>query len=433
MHNIEFIRKYPAEFDKAMTKRGLQPASSEILAQDKKNRGSKTSLQLLQQQANELAKKIGEFIAKKQDAKELILESKLIKEQILALKNAESQSDADNSAEPVAEELNELLYTLPNILASEVTVGEGEEDNVELRRIGDPRKFSFTPKEHDIIGAKLGLMDFESAVKMSGSRFVVLKGALATLERALAQFMLDIHITEFGYSETLVPLLVKDAAMFGSGQLPKFSEDSFQTTNGYRLIPTSEVSLVNLVADTIIDENKLPLRFTSYSPCFRSEAGSAGKDTRGMIRNHQFSKVELVSIVTKDEAKNEHERMTTCAEEILKRLALPYRVMQLCSKDTGFCAEKTYDLEVWLPGQNKYREISSCSNCGDFQGRRLKARYKDAKGNNHFVYTLNGSALAVGRTLVAIVENYQNEDGSVTVPEALVSYMRGLKKITAVA
>ncbi len=425
MHNIELIRKDPHYFDKAMLKRGLAPVADEILKRDKQSRGDKTLLQNLQQQANELAKKIGELKIAKQDATLEIEKSKEIKQKIASLKEQKEEESKDISIELV----DEILYSFPNILDDDVPEGKGEEDNVEVKRYGQIPSFSFKPKEHYEIGENLGLMDSKQAAKMSGSRFTILKGSLAKLERALSQFMLDIHTQEFGYEEVSVPLLVRDEAMFGSGQLPKFSEDSFQTTNGYRLIPTSEVSLVNLANDVIIDKKDLPLRYTACTPCFRSEAGSAGRDTRGMIRQHQFWKVELVSLVAQEESERELERMRNCAEEILKRLELPYRIVLLCSADTGFCARKTYDFEVWLPGQNKYREISSCSNCGDFQSRRLKARYKNDNGENIYLHTLNGSGVAVGRALIAILENYQNQDGSVNIPRQLIPYMGGITKI----
>lgn len=425
MHNIHYIRKHPDLFDQAMVKRGLAPIAEEILSRDKERRGEKTSLQSLQQQANELAKLIGEKMAKKEDAKELLERSKELKQKI-----NEAKKQQESEAEEITIELvDELLFTLPNILDEDVPNGEDETENVEVKRHGTIPSFDFKVKEHHELGEALGLMDFKQAAKISGSRFVILKGQLARLERAISQFMLDIHTKEFGYEEVSVPLLVKDEAMFGSGQLPKFAEDSYQTTDGYRLIPTSEVSVVNLVNDVILEQSQLPLRYTACTPCFRSEAGSAGRDTAGMIRMHQFTKVELISITDEASSQQEHERMLACAEEILKRLEIPYRVVLLCSGDTGFCARKTFDLEAWLPGQHKYREISSCSNCGDFQSRRMKARYKDDHGHNQFVHTLNGSGLAVGRTLIAIMENYQNKDGSITIPKPLVPYMGGLTVI----
>lgn len=424
MHNIKFIRENPKAFDDAMVKRGLAPIADDILARDKDVRGEKTHLQDLQQEANIWAKKIGELKMSGQNADEAIAKSKELKAKIASFKDMQ-QSEKDDV--PV-ELVDELLYTLPNIPADDVPVGESEDDNVEIRRWGERPVFDFHPKEHFDLGEALGLMDFDQTSKISGSRFVTLKGGLALMERALGNFMMDIHTREFGYTEVSPPILVRDEAMFGVGQLPKFEEDSFSTTNGYRLIPTAEVSLTNLVRDSILNAEELPLRFVAHTPCFRSEAGSAGRDTRGMLRQHQFWKVELVSITDEKNSVNEHERMTSCAEEILKRLGLPYRVMLLCSKDMGFSATKTYDFEVWLPGQVKYREVSSCSNCGDFQARRMKARYKNKDGENVLVHTLNGSGLAVGRTLIAIMENYQNSDGSITIPDALRSYM-GVDKI----
>ncbi|MDX1917323.1 MAG: serine--tRNA ligase, partial [Rickettsiaceae bacterium] len=318
---------------------------------------------------------------------------------------------------------------VPNVLSSSVPAGIDENANLEVARFGAPRNIK-NPKEHFELGENLDMMDFTVAAKISGSRFAILRQDLARLERALANFMIDTHVKEFGFTEMSVPFLVKNESMYFAGQLPKFSEESFITSGNYRLIPTSEVSLVNLVQDSIIPREKLPLRYTAYTPCFRSEAGAAGRDTRGMIRLHQFSKVELVSITAEDESDDEHELITSAAENILKKLDLPYRKMLLCAGDTGFCASKTYDLEVWLPGQQKYREISSCSNCRDFQARRLKARYKDfGQSQTKLVHTLNGSGLAVGRTIVAILENYQNEDGSISIPDVLIAYMGGLKRI----
>jgi seryl-tRNA synthetase len=328
--------------------------------------------------------------------------------------------------------LRDTLAKIPNLLDAEVPDGKDEAQNKQEKLWGAPREFSFTPKQHFELGEALGLMDFAGAAKLAGSRFTVLKGALARLERALGQFMLDTHTSEFGYSETTVPLLVNDATMFGTGQLPKFAEDLFQTTDGRWLIPTAEVSLTNLAAGEILSATNLPLRFTALSSCFRSEAGSAGRDVRGMLRQHQFSKVELVSITTPEQSWEEHERMTRAAETVLERLGLPYRRMLLCAGDTGFSAAKTYDLEVWMPGQGTYREISSCSNTLAFQARRMNARYRAGEAKPDFVHTLNGSGLAVGRALIAVMETYQNEDGSITVPEALRPYMGGLDKIIAV-
>jgi seryl-tRNA synthetase len=424
MHDIKSIRKDPHAFDKAMIKRGLGAISEEILLRDKQVRGGKTSLQELQQKSNEIAKEIGALARNKDDASQarkntLILEGKQVKLQIAEMENQVVDEKNDIPTELV----DEMLYSLPNILADDVPIGDGEDDNVEIRRFGEKPQFDFTPKEHFEIGESLAMMDFEQTAKISGSRFVTLKGGLARMERALASFMLDVHTREFGYLECSVPILVKDKAMFGTGQLPKFAEDSFATTDGYRLIPTAEISLTNMVSESIIDKEKLPMRLTACTPCFRSEAGSAGRDTKGMLRQHQFWKVEMVSITDEQSSFAELERMTNCAEEILKRLNLAYRVMLLCSRDTGFCATKTYDIEVWLPGQVRYREISSCSNCVDFQARRMDARYKAGEKDNRFVHTLNGSGIAIGRALIAVIENYQNKDGSVTVPEVLRPYM----------
>lgn len=423
MHDIKWIRDNPEAFDQGMVKRGLEPLSGKVLTLDKEQRSDVSALQDLQQKSNEYAKQIGTLRSQGENADELIAKSKEIKAQIAALKDqADENIHADHS--PV----HELLSSIPNVPANDVPEGETEEDNIELRKWGKIPSFSFEPKQHFDIGEGLGMMDFEQSAKISGSRFVTLFDGLSKLERALAQFMLSVTTNEFDYREVTPPALVRDNAMFGSGQLPKFAEDAFRTTNDYWLIPTSEVYLVNLVNDTILNEEELPLRFTAYSPCFRSEAGSAGKDTRGMIRQHQFSKVEMISITSPEESEAEHERMTSIAEEILQRLELPYRVVVLCVGDTGFNARKTYDLEVWLPGQDAYREISSVSNCGAFQARRMKARYrKPNEKETHFVHTLNGSALAIGRTMVAILENYQNEDGSVTIPEVLRPYMGGLE------
>jgi len=423
MHDIKFIRQNPDAFDAALARRGLAPQSSEILKFDEEKRKIQTNVQALQSQRNELAKIIGP-VAGKPTPEQL---NNIKKSQAFGrdIKELEEKLIVTEAA------LQFSMETIPNLPADDVPQGTDEHGNKEIRVVGTKPTFNFTPKEHDALGEALKLMDFDAAAKMSGARFVVLKGALARMERALANFMLDIHTRQFGYTEHVPPLLVRDNAMYGTGQLPKFAEDLFKTTNDFWLIPTSEVPLTNLVADSILDEESLPLRMTAYTPCFRSEAGSAGKDTRGMIRQHQFSKVELVSISHPDQSKAEHERMTQCAEEILKRLGLHYRVILLCTGDMGFSAEKTYDLEVWLPGQNAYREISSCSNCGSFQARRMKARFKGKNSKEtQFVHTLNGSGLAIGRTMVAILENYQNEDGSITVPEALRPYM-AMEKIVA--
>lgn len=420
MHDIKFIRANAEAFDAALHKRKVAAQSPAILRLDGEKRVRQQEMQEVQSKRNALAKQIGQAKANGQDASALMEEAKAVNE-VLAAGEKEAAEGG---------ELEALLASLPNLPGDDVPEGADEHGNVEVRVVGKKPELTFKPKEHDELGTALGLMDFDSAAKLSGSRFVVLKGALARMERALANFMLDIHTQQFGYTEMVPPVLVRDNAVFGTGQLPKFSEDLFKTENGYWLIPTSEVPLTNMVNDTILEEDKLPMRMTAYSQCFRSEAGAAGKDTRGMIRQHQFSKVELVSITTPEQSKAEHERMLSAAEEILKRLGLHYRVMLLCTGDMGFCSEKTYDIEVWLPGQNAFREISSCSNCGAFQARRMKARFK-AKGakETQFVHTLNGSGLAIGRTMVAILENYQQADGSILIPDALKPYMGGVEKI----
>ena len=421
MHDLKIIRDDPAAFDAGLRRRGLSPQSAEILALDAKRRAAQTRLQEQQQRRNEVSRQVGAAKSKGQDAAALMAE-------VTQLKDAMDAATTEEQA--TAKELDELLAGIPNLPAPEVPDGADADANVEIRRHGSPRNFPFTPKQHFEIGEALGLMDFEAAAKLSGARFVVLKGELARLERALAGFMLDLHMREFGYQEIVPPFLVKDETAYGTGNLPKFGEDLFRTREGFWLIPTAEVPLTNLVAGEILDESVLPLRFTAYTPCFRSEAGAAGKDTRGMIRVHQFSKVELVSIAHPEHSAAEHERMTSCAEEVLKRLGLPYRVVKLCTGDMGFASQKTYDIEVWLPGQGTYREISSCSNCGEFQARRMKARFRKAgEKGTRFVHTLNGSGLAIGRTMIALIENYQEEDGSVVLPDALVPYMGGLKVI----
>jgi seryl-tRNA synthetase len=421
MHDLKTIRDDPAAFDAGLRRRGLPPQSADILALDAKRRAAQTRLQEHQQRRNEVSRQVGAAKSKGQDAEALMAEVARLKESMEAAA-AEEQA--------AATELEALLAGIPNLPTSDVPDGADADANVEIRRYGSPRNFSFAPRQHFETGEKLGLMDFEAAAKLSGARFVVLKGALARLERALAGFMLDLHTGEFGYQEIVPPFLVKDETAYGTGNLPKFGEDLFRTREGYWLIPTAEVPLTNLVAGEILDEGALPLRFTAYTPCFRSEAGAAGKDTRGMIRVHQFSKVELVSIVHPEHSAAEHERMTRCAEEVLKRLGLPYRVVTLCTGDMGFASQKTYDIEVWLPGQGTYREISSCSNCGEFQARRMKARFrKPGEKGTRFVHTLNGSGLAIGRTMIALIENYQEQDGSVVLPDVLVPYMGGLKVI----
>jgi len=419
MHDIKFIRTSPEAFDAGLARRGLQPQSSLILALDEKKRARQTELQGLLTKRNEVAQRIGKAKQAGEDAASIMEEAAKLKTTI-----AEMEAQLSGRGEVEA-----MLEAIPNIPADDVPQGTDEKGNKMVREWGTKRAFSFKPKEHFDLGEKLGLMDFEGAAKLSGARFVVLKGALARLERALASFFLDSNVAA-GYTEMVPPFLVRDNAAYGTGQLPKFGEDLFKTTNGFWLIPTAEVPLTNLVGDSIVEEDTLPVRMTAYTPCFRSEAGAAGKDTRGMIRQHQFSKVEMVSITTPEQSKAEHERMTLQAESMLQKLGLPYRTMLLCTGDMGFCSEKTYDIEVWLPGQNAYREISSCSNCGAFQARRMKARYKPKAGKgNEFVHTLNGSGLPIGRTIVAILENYQNEDGSITVPEALRPYMGGMERI----
>jgi seryl-tRNA synthetase len=419
MHDLKWIRENPAAFDAGLARKGLTARSAEVLELDTERRAVQTRVQELQARRNEVSKQIGILKKQGQDASAVMEEVAKLKEEVPALEAKDRE---------LAEAIDAILMALPNIPAADVPDGPDEDHNVELRKWGTPGVFGFEPKEHDALGAALGLMDFDGAAKLSGARFVVLKGKLARLERALAQFMLDTQTEEHGYTEVSPPTLVKDGALFGTGQLPKFGEDLFKTNTGHWLIPTAEVPLTNLYGDTIVDEASLPIRMTALTPCYRSEAGAAGKDTRGMIRQHQFWKVEMVSIAHPDQSGEEHERMTQCAETILQRLGLPYRVIVLCTGDMGFSSQKTYDIEVWLPGQNRYREISSCSNCGDFQARRMKARFKSDKGNR-LVHTLNGSGLAVGRTLVAVLENYQQADGSIVVPEVLRPYMGGTEVI----
>ena len=421
MYDIRWIRDEAAAFDAGRDARGLPPLSATLLSLDDRRKAAIAKLQSLQERRNLAAKAIGQALARKDTA-----EADRLKAEV-------AQAKADTPAAELEEResvtaLQAALAEIPNMPLPDVPRGADEHDNVEVRRHGAPRNEG--GKEHFEIGEALGLMDFEVATRMSGARFVVLKGSLARLERALGQFMLDLQTGEHGYQEVAPPILVRDTTLFGTGQLPKFRDDQFRAGDDLWLIPTAEVPLTNLVRDTILDETALPLRFTALTPCFRSEAGSAGRDTRGMIRQHQFLKVELVSITTADQSSAEHERMTACAEAVLQRLDLPYRVMLLCTGDMGFASQKTYDLEVWLPGQQRYREISSCSVCGDFQARRMDARYRPASAKQtRFVHTLNGSGLAVGRTLVAVLENYQNRDGSVTIPEVLRPYMGGVDTI----
>jgi seryl-tRNA synthetase len=482
--DIRWIRDNPEAFDAGLAKRGISPGgdvafAAELIALDEARRKVVTRLQEAQARRNAASKEIGKAKAARDEAKAQVLMA-----EVAALKDQLTQGEEEQRAADKA--LTDALSVIPNLPADDVPIGRDEKDNKEVRRVGIPPKFAWTnkPREHFEIGEALGLMDFETAARLSGSRFVVLKGQLARLERALAQFMLDLHTAPDkgglgGYTEILPPYLVRDEVMYGTAQLPKFTDDQFLATRtitrmellhnalkyaaeadkaahregqidlevlvdrtlaraplkeDYWLIPTAEVPLTNLVRDSIRDEAELPIRVTAYSPCFRAEAGAAGKDTRGMIRQHQFSKVELVSITTPEQSAAEHERMTACAEEVLKRLGFAYRTIVLCTGDMGFAARKTYDIEVWLPGQNAYREISSCSNCGDFQARRMQARYrpKGAKEVRH-VHTLNGSGLAIGRTLIAILENCQQADGSVTIPEALVPYMGGSQRIEKAA
>ena len=424
MFDLKWIRENPEALDRSLERRGAVAASSDILKLDSERRSVQTRLQEMQNRRNAASKEIGKAMG---DGR--AIETEALKQEVSDLKAA--VQEAEQAERDLSTEMQALLEGLPNVLDSDIPDGTTEDDNTELRRVGKPPEFSFEPREHFEIGETLGLMDFDAASRLSGSRFVVLKGALARMERALAQFMLDIQTTEFGYTEVSPPLLVRDDALYGTGQLPKFADDLFRTTEDHWLIPTAEVPLTNMVADSILDEADLPIRVTAHTSCFRAEAGAAGKDTRGMLRQHQFYKVELVSIVHPDRSEEELERMTGCAEAVLQRLGLPYRVVVLCSGDTGFAAVKTHDIDVWLPGQKTYREISSCSNTRDFQARRMKARFRPAgetTGAVH-VHTLNGSGVAVGRALIAVIENYQREDGSIGVPDALRPYMGGLEAI----
>jgi len=427
MHDIRLIRDDPEGFDAALARRGLEPASAKILALDTEGRALTTRIQEAQSRRNEASKAIGQAMGQSDTDK-----AEQLKAEVAELKQTMPQMEEDGRT--VAAKLTAMLETIPNLPADDVPQGEGEEDNVEVSSWGEKREFDFEPSEHADLGPALG-MDFETGAKISGARFTFLRGGIARLHRAIAQFMLDRQVNQNGYIECAPPVLVNDAAMYGTDKLPKFAEDSFKTTDGRWLIPTSEVSLTSSVMGEIIDDLAEPIRLTALTPCFRSEAGAAGKDTRGFIRQHQFEKVELVSICRPEDSEAEHERMTECAEGVLQALGLPYRKMLLCTGDMGFGARKTYDLEVWLPGQGAYREISSCSNTGAFQARRMNARYRPEDGGKKtdFVHTLNGSGLAVGRTLVAVLENYQNEDGSVTVPEALKPYMGGIDKLEAAA
>ncbi|GAB5483461.1 MAG: serine--tRNA ligase [Parasphingorhabdus sp.] len=423
MHDLKTIRENAADFDAALARRGVEPVAATILALDEENRSIATRLQEGQARRNEASKAIGKAKGQgdEETAQALMAEVSELKASLPAL---------EEQGREVSGKLRDALTVLPNLPAADVPEGADEDDNVEVDRWGTPRSFDFKPREHSDVGVALGL-DFETAAEMSGARFAFLRGQMARLQRAIGQYMLDQQTMENGFQECAPPVLVRDEAMFGTGQLPKFSEDSFQTTDGRWLIPTAEVSLTNSVRGQILNEAQLPIRLTALTPCFRSEAGSAGKDTKGLIRQHQFEKVEMVAIVHPDHSDAEHLRMTEAAESILKTLELPYRKMLLCTGDMGATARKTYDLEVWLPGQDTYREISSISTCGDYQARRMNARFRaegETKGTQ-FVHTLNGSGLAVGRTLVAVVENYQQEDGSVIIPDALKPYMGGIEKL----
>jgi seryl-tRNA synthetase len=420
MHDIRLIRDDPAAFDAALAKRGLAPESAQVLALDERARALLTEVQAMLARRNEASKEIGAVKARRDDPTDLMAE-------VAALKERLPELEAEQKAAVAA--LNDRLATIPNLPAEDVPVGADDGGNVELKQWGTPRSFAFTPKEHADLGPALGL-DFETGVRLSGARFTFLRGGMARLHRALAQFMLDRHVDVNGYVECNPPVMVNDAAMYGTDKLPKFADDSFRTTDGRWLIPTAEVSLTASVADRILNDLAEPMRMTAHTLCFRSEAGAAGRDTRGFIRQHQFEKVELVTVCRPDDSDAEHERMTRCAEGILEALDLPYRRLLLCTGDMGFGARRTYDLEVWLPGQNAWREISSCSTTGDFQARRMNTRFRpEGEKGTRFVHTLNGSGLAVGRTLIAVLENYQNRDGSIAVPAALRPYMGGLDTI----
>src|SRR5712671_6135158 len=443
MHDIKWIRENPEAFDAALKRRGLEPMAASLLAIDEKRRAAIMASEQAQARRNSASKEIGDAKKAKDDARAATLMA-----EVAELKTTMPQLEAATRA--ADEELAKELAAIPNLPLDEVPDGVDEHGNVQRHVFGAVRNYAFTPKPHDDLGGALGFMDFETAAKLSGARFVVLKKGLARLERAIGQFMLDLHTNEHGYTEINPPLLVRNDVMFGTGQLPKFEDDQFWAIKGellvapderlkterLGLIPTAEVSLTNLVRESIVDEKELPMRLTALTPCFRAEAGAAGRDTRGMIRQHQFTKVELVSITTPETSKDEHERMLACAEEVLRQLDLHYRVMTLCAGDMGFAAQKTYDIEVWMPGQfssqgegGAYREISSCSVCGDFQARRMDARYRGPDGKPRFVHTLNGSGTAVGRALIAVMETYQQEDGSIAVPEVLQRYMGDVKVI----
>ncbi len=427
MFDIKWIRENASAFDAGLALRGLEPMAAKVLEKDTARRDHVARLQDAQNRRNAASREIGAAKASgdEEKAQQLITEIADLKSFVQSGEDVERRLN---------QELTDLLSGIPNLPHADVPVGKDESANIEHHTSGKKPEMDFEPRQHFDLGEALGLMDFETAARLSGARFVVLKGALARMERALGAFMLDIHTSENGYCEIAPPVLVRDHAMYGTGQLPKFENDQFRTTDGFWLIPTAEVPLTNLARETIHADEDLPLRYTAYTPCFRLEAGAAGKDTRGMIRQHQFSKVELVSITTPENSQAEHERMLGCVEKILQRLGLHYRVVTLATGDLGFGARKTYDIEVWLPGQGAYREISSCSVCGDFQARRMNARYrKSGEKKTEFVHTLNGSGLAVGRTLVAVLENYQRADGSIDIPDALQPYMGGLKDIEGVA
>jgi len=420
MFDIKKIRENPEDFDTNLAKRNFDPCSAELIKIDEDNRKAIAKAQALQEERNSKSKLIGEYASSGKTE-----EANKLKDEVSSIKS--EMHELEIKQKDIAEILKNKLSIIPNLAANEVPTG-GEEANQEIKIIGEKIDLGFEAKEHFDLGENLGLMDFETAAKISGSRFVIQRGSLARLERSISNFMLDLHTTEFDYQEVNVPILVKKDALYGTGQLPKFEEDLFKTINDYYLIPTAEVPLTNMTRDTILNSADLPLRFVAHTPCFRSEAGAAGRDTRGIMRQHQFYKVELVSLTDEKSSKDEHERMLSCAEEVLKRLGLSYRIMLLASQDMGFSANKTYDIEVWLPGQKAYREISSCSNCGDFQSRRMNSRYKD-DNSTKFIHTLNGSGLAIGRTLIAIMENYQNSDGSISIPDVLQPYMNNLKNL----
>jgi seryl-tRNA synthetase len=426
MHDLKYIRENPKDFDAALIRRGASPVAASIVALDENRRAILTEMQNAQARRNEASKAIGAAMAKGDTATAEALKAEVaqLKDTLPSLEERERSAGA---------ELDSLVAGLPNLPAADTPDGADETDNVEIARWGSPRKFDFEPRDHADVGPALGL-DFETGVAISGARFTFMRGQMARLNRALGQFMLDYQTAQRGYTECATPYLVRQESLFGTGQLPKFAEDNFQTTDGRWLIPTAEVSLTNSVREQILEESALPIRLTALTPCFRSEAGAAGRDTKGLIRQHQFEKVELVSIVRPEDSAAEHERMVESAEGILQALQLPYRKMLLCTGDMGASARRTYDLEVWLPGQGLYREISSCSNCGDWQARRMNTRYRAAETkSNVFVHTLNGSGLAVGRTLVAVLENYQQADGSVIIPDALLPYVGGLTKLEATA